>query len=334
MESGRVTPNRPTRLYRDPCFPKVAEAAIVEPNLAQGDRELLEALVRSKIFADYQGAFSEATGLPLSLRSVQSWQLPHHGHRNESPFCALMAVKSRSCGACLAVMEKLSKAGTDAPHTMACYAGLRESAVPVRLGDRLIGFLQTGQLFCKVPTERQFQRTVKLLAKWGMKLDRAELRKAYFETQVVPGKQFASVVKLLNIFAKHLSMVSNQLLVYRGNTESPVIAKAKAYIQEHHGEKMTLNQVAKAANSSRFHFCKIFRVTTGLNFTDYVSRVRTERAMNLLLNPNLRVSEIAYEAGFQSTTHFNRTFKRKFGQTPTRYRSRLWGRSGVFGVIR
>jgi len=313
--------------------PNGVSSAVVPFNLAQGDRELLAAIVRSKVYADYQRAFTEATGLPIALRSVQSWQLPQHGSRHEGPVCALLAEKSRSCGACLAVLDKLSKAATDGPRTTVCHAGLNESAVPIRLGDRLIGFLQTGQVFGKAPSERQFQRTVKLLGKWGVKLDRATLRRAYFKTRVVSGRQYASVVKLLDIFAQHLSILSNQFLMHRDLPESPVIAKAKAYIQEHHAEKLSLDQVAKAANSSRFHFCKIFKVATGLNFTDFVSRVRTERAMNLLLNPNLRVSEIAYEAGFQSIAHFNRVFRNKFGQTPTRYRSRLWRNSSKARTI-
>jgi AraC-like DNA-binding protein len=48
-----------------------------------------------------------------------------------------------------------------------------------------------------------------------------------------------------------------------------------------------------------------------------------EKAKNLLLNPNYRVSEIAYEIGFQSLTHFNRVFKKIAGQSPTEYRQHL-----------
>jgi AraC-like DNA-binding protein len=51
--------------------------------------------------------------------------------------------------------------------------------------------------------------------------------------------------------------------------------------------------------------------------------VRIEKAKNLLLNPNLRISEIAYEVGFQSLTHFNRVFKRLMGDSPTDYRAQL-----------
>ena len=51
--------------------------------------------------------------------------------------------------------------------------------------------------------------------------------------------------------------------------------------------------------------------------------MRVEKAKSLLPNPNLRISEIAYDIGFQSLTHFNRVFKRITGQSPTSYRQRL-----------
>ena len=81
--------------------------------------------------------------------------------------------------------------------------------------------------------------------------------------------------------------------------------------------------MAAAVHTSIFYFCKLFKKVTGINFTEHVSRVRTEKAKNLLLNPNLRISEIAYEVGFQSLTHFNRVFKNIVGESPTDYRGHL-----------
>jgi len=63
-----------------------------------------------------------------------------------------------------------------------------------------------------------------------------------------------------------------------------------------------------AGNTSTFYFCKLFKRATGLTFTDYVARVRVEKAKPLLLDRDRRVSEIAYDVGFQSLTHFNRVF--------------------------
>ena len=284
---------------------------------------LIEALRNSSIYQEYERAFSDTTGLPVALRAVESWQLPHHGRRRESPFCGLIAQKSRACAACLQTQQKLSESATHESQTATCAFGLCDSAVPVRLGDRLVGFLQTGQVFRKRPSAAQYDRTVKLAREWGVDVDDDELKKAYFGTRVLAAKEYESMVKLLTIFAQHLSMITNQIVVRQKNMEPPVIIRAKEFIQEHQGDELSLGQVAKAVNTSTFYFCKMFKRVTGLNFTDYVSRVRIEKAKNLLLNPNLRISEIAYEVGFQSLTHFNRMFKRILGLSPTEYREQL-----------
>jgi len=296
-----------------------------EHETASEEKSLIEALINSKIFQEYERAFTEATGLPVALRPVETWQLPLHGKRNEGAWCALMAAKSRSCANCLQVQEQLAQKAAHEPHTITCGAGLCETMVPVRLGERLVGYLQTGQVFPTAPTEKQFERTTKLLAERGVEADAKEMRKAYFGTRTMPAKQHESVVKLLAIFAQHLSILSNQILVRKENAEPPVITKAKKYIEEHQTDDISLSDVAKAVNTSTFYFCKMFRKITGINFTDYVSRLRIERAKNLLLNQNLRVSEIAYEIGFQSLTHFNRVFKRVVGQSPTDFRLKLVG---------
>lgn len=316
---GTTTPPKSDVVASAPANGK-SKGQLVNGN---GKKGLVEALMNSRVYQDYERAFTEATGLPVAIRPVESWQLPHHGKRNESPFCCLMAQKSRACGACLQVQEKLSEAAVHEPHTEVCPVGMCDTAVPVRLGDRLIGFLQTGQIFRKKPSAAQFDRVTKLVADWGVAVDRKKLEEAYFGTQVVPGKRHESVVKMLAIFAQHLAMLSNQVLVQHENAEPPVIRRAKEFIQEHQAEDISLGQVAKAVNTSTFYFCKMFKKITGINFTDYLSRVRIEKSKNLLLNPNLRVSEIAFEVGFQSLTHFNRVFKRVLGQTPTDYRAQL-----------
>lgn len=292
---------------------------------AAGDRGLIEALVNSKVFQEYERAFTEATGMPVALRPVETWQLPHHGKRNEGPFCALISERSRACASCLQVQERLSELATQEACTVGCPNGLCDTAVPVRLGDRLIGFLQTGQVFRKRPTESQFERALRQVSEWGVDVDVQTLREAYFNSKVVPPRQHEAVVKLLSIFAQHLSMLSNQVVVQQENSEPPVITRAKEYIHEHQTENLRLGHVAKAVNTSTFYFCKMFKKVTGINFTDYLSRVRIEKSKNLLLNPNLRVSEIAFEVGFQSLTHFNRVFKKILGQSPTEYRAQLLG---------
>jgi len=284
---------------------------------------LIETLKNSSLYTDYELAYSEATGLPLALRPVETWQLPLHGKRKENPFCSLMAGKSRTCAACLQMQEKLCQSAMQGPRTMTCAYGLSETAVPVRLGHETVGFLQTGQVMRQKPTAAQFNRVAQQLEEQGLEVSRDAVKEAFFQTPVISQKKLDAVTRLLSIFANHLSLTSNQIAVQRANAEPPVIARAKQYIQEHQTEELSLGQVASAVHTSPFYFCKLFKKVTGIHFTDYVARTRIERAKNLLLNPNVRISEVAYEVGFQSLTHFNRVFKRIAGQSPTEFRAQL-----------
>jgi AraC-like DNA-binding protein len=292
-------------------------------NNGHNGSDLLDSLSKSKIYQDYERAFSETTGLPVSLRPVESWQLSNHGKRHENPLCAAMAGKSRACATCLQIQEKLSESARFEPATVTCRIGLTDTAVPVRLGEKLIGFLQTGQVLRKKAATSQINQTAELIAEWGVDMNREQVQNAYRGTKVLNSKQYESMIRLLSIFAEHISLVSNQIVVQQQNQEPPVITRAKEFIARNHEEDISLGQVAKAVNTSTFYFCKMFKKATGLHFTDYVSRVRMEKAKNLLLNPNLRISEVAYQVGFQSLTHFNRVFKKIAGQSPTAYRAQL-----------
>lgn len=285
--------------------------------------QMIETLGNSQVFHEYERAFTETTGLPITLRPVETWQLPLHGKRKENAWCAIMSEKSRTCAACLQMQEKLAQSAMNHPCTMTCAYGLCETAVPVKLGSETIGYLQTGQVMRQKPTEASFRRAVAQAEGLGVELDKEKAHDAYFGTPVVPSKKMESISNLLSIFAEHLSLKSNQIAVQTANAEPPVITKARQYIEAHHTEEIGLGQVAQAVHTSLFYFCKLFKKATGINFTAYVSRVRAEKAKNLLLNPNLRVSEIAYEVGFQSLTHFNRVFKKIVGESPTEYRGHL-----------
>ena len=284
---------------------------------------LIEKLTRSKIFRDYEQAFRGATGLPMALTPVETWGLPLQGDRNENPFCAVMGENSKTCAACLEMQQALAQRYSGEPVTVKCFAGLCDSAVPVRIGDRLLGFLRTGQVFTEEPSEAEFDRTAKKLIEWGIEVNLKKLHDAYFASKVLTNEQYQSFVRLLKVFADHLSMVSNQVLVREENTENPMIMRAKDFIEKNQGEDLSLANVARAVNTSTFYFCKMFKKATGLTFTEYLGRVRVEKAKSLLLNPHTRVSEVAFEVGFQSLSQFNRVFKRITGLSPTEYRDRL-----------
>lgn len=280
-------------------------------------------LKQSQIFRDYETAFRETTGLPINLRPIEAFDLPLRHDPKESPFCALMAATNHSCAACLQQQKRLEDEAKLEPKTLKCFAGLCDSAVPIRVGENVVAFLQTGQILQHDPTKTQFNKMTRQLLSWGHEADLKRLEEAYFQTRVVSKKQYDSILRLLTIFAQHLSSVSNQLIIKEENAESPVITKARQYINDHQDDDLTLAQVAKSVNTSAFYFCKMFKKSTGMTFTDYLARVRVEKVKNLLLNPHKRVSEAAFEAGFQSLSQFNRVFRKVAGESPSTFRERL-----------
>jgi AraC-like DNA-binding protein/ligand-binding sensor protein len=234
-----------------------------------------------------------------------------------------MSEKNSSCAACLRTQGELARAAMREPATVTCPYGLCETAVPLKLGLETIGFLQTGQVLRRKPTNASFELARRQAAEFGAEIDVEAAREAWFQTPVISRKKLDAATSLLSVFAEHLAMESNQIAVRSANAEPPLVTRAKQFIEEHLAEKLSLGRMAKVLRTNMFYFCKTFKKGSGLNFTEYVSRSRIEKSKNLLLNPNLRVSEIAFEAGFQSLTHFNRVFKEVAGDSPTGYRERL-----------
>jgi len=289
------------------------------------NKQLVNMLQRSRLFRDYENVFTRATGLALTLRPLEFWQLAHHGKKHENPFCAMLAEKPKSLAVCLQAHQEMIDHTGLLPHTVTCPFGLTETAIPVKLGADVIGYLRIGQVLRHMPAKADTNKVTRELKNCGLKFDGA-LRKAWERNPLIPPDKYNAIVRLLSFFGEQLSALTNQLVVERQNAEPPLILKARDYIDKHKTEALSLSAVAQAAGASVFHFCKVFRKSTGLKFTDYVARVRLEDARTQLLNPNRRISEVAYDVGFQSLTQFNRMFKRVFGQSPTEFREHLNGK--------
>ena len=284
---------------------------------------LAEVLAGSALFRGYQRAFEDATGLPLTLRAVESLQLAHQDNRRQNGFCALMSQSSRSCSACLNIQQRVCEGVNGGPCTMSCMFGLSETAVGVKVGQEVVAYLQTGQIFFKPPTPQKTERALKQIKQWGLSVDAKEAARRYKATQVFSRSEYHATVRLVQFFADQLSATANQILVQQQTAEPLQIARARQFIEAHYQEDLSLASVAKEVHISTFYFCKRFKRATGLNFTHYLSRLRVEKAKKLLLNRNYRVSEVAYGVGFQSLSCFNSVFKRIVGESPTDYRLHL-----------
>jgi len=298
------------------------------------NKEMIEQLAGSEMFQEYERAYNTATGLPLTLQPVESFDLSFKGKNCENAFCAMMAGNNKACASCLQMQDKVRQEGKEKVSIATCAYGLGEASIPVRLGEKVIGFLQTGQVLLEKPSQARIAKVTALARAQGLNESVATIRNAYSKSVTLSKEKFHSTLKILSVFAELIAIKSNQIATTQANSEPAVITRAKTFIRDRHTEEISLHQVAKEVHVSSFYLCKLFRKATGMTFTEFVSRTRMEKAKNLLLNPNLRVSEIVYEVGFQSLTHFNRVFKKTMGETPTNYRSRIPGHRNAPKSIR
>lgn len=275
------------------------------------------------LLTTYQNAFRCATGLPLIFIDANAdLKDACRQTENGTTFCQKLALCHTACAACIEVNRRLTEeAKMGAPASCKCFTGLSATAVPVSCNGTLIGFLRTGQVFHSVPEPGAFDRVAKTLLRQGITEEEAEaLRDAYHQTQVVDPVRYQSMVTLLATFGVQLSRHAEKLVLISENSEPEAVARARDFIANHLDEPLPLALVARHAGLSESHFCRVFKEATGLTLTDYVNRRRIEWAKKELLKPEVRVSEIAFQIGYQSLSQFNRSFSRFTGHSPSDFR--------------
>ena len=93
------------------------------------------------------------------------------------------------------------------------------------------------------------------------------------------------------------------------------------FIEGNYMNDITLEDPAKAAGYSKYHFSRLFRRVSGTTFKDFLNRRRVKESALLLTETNLSVTDVAMKSGFSSITTFNRVFKKIEGCTPSEYKS-------------
>lgn len=146
-------------------------------------------------------------------------------------------------------------------------------------------------------------------------------RRCFDKLPVMSAQKAGAVETMLQLFAVQLGEHAERLFLQTVDNDPEPVKRARNYILAHMAEPIALETVAQHAGISPFHFCKVFKRATGLTFTEFVNKARVEEAKRLLLRPQMRVTEVAYDVGFQSLSQFNRSFRRVTAQSPTEYRA-------------
>lgn len=125
---------------------------------------------------------------------------------------------------------------------------------------------------------------------------------------VITGRAFSSEIKGTE--------TENILKNYR----SAVYASIE-YLEKNYKESLSLDELAASVNYSKSHFCYLFKAVTGKTYIEYLHSLRIAHAKKLLRETEKTVTDISFEVGYHTITHFNKHFKLITGITPTQYRN-------------
>jgi AraC-like DNA-binding protein len=109
----------------------------------------------------------------------------------------------------------------------------------------------------------------------------------------------------------------------RSNSHESLL-RARELIDEQYAKPLDLDELARTANFSRFHFIRAFRRAFHATPHEYLTRTRIDRARELLVEDQLTVTEICFEVGFESLGSFSTLFHKIVGWSPSIYRARAW----------
>src|SRR5207248_6213886 len=140
----------------------------------------------------------------------------------------LLAENPGTLSVCLQAHENMIQHTGELPHTVTCPFGLTETAVPVRLGKKTIGYLRIGQVLRHMPVKSDTTKVGRELERHGLRLT-GGLRKALEKNPLIMPDKYNAIVRLLSFFADQLSALTNQIVLESENAEAPLVQKAREY---------------------------------------------------------------------------------------------------------
>lgn len=126
-------------------------------------------------------------------------------------------------------------------------------------------------------------------------------------------------------FLTRLNTVCSNIANKKEESSANTIAKAMEYIKGNYQKELSLDEVSKEVNISPYYFSKLFKEESGVNFVEYVTSLRMDRAKELLLQSDKSMKEICAEIGYADPNYFSRTFKKNVGLTPTEFKEKHSG---------
>lgn len=144
--------------------------------------------------------------------------------------------------------------------------------------------------------------------------------------KLVQKKDFDMIAGLFKIIAllsesPDIAYINNEFYIPANEkSKKDRLSAVFEYLKINYRQEISLIKIAEIANLTPTSFCRMFKLKTKKSFVEYLNEIRVSNAYKLLIETDLRISEIAYKCGYKTASNFNQLFKKLTGTTPKEYR--------------
>jgi len=145
--------------------------------------------------------------------------------------------------------------------------------------------------------------------------------------KIEDSSDFDETAEILKSITERMSRI---IFSFHGVRHFSALRKAERYIWENYTRKLSLKEIAAASGLSAPYFSTVFKDEMGENLSNYLNRLRVEKAATMLITTDLSISEIAVACGFEDQSWFSKIFRSNTGYTPGKYRECGIGAGGMY----
>jgi len=260
-------------------------------------------------FHDLYGIMPFNKDLDMILSKYQIHHNSFCDRVKKTPLGLTRCINAKNCAVCKAEENKDSYYGY-------CYMGIGEYVYPVFFKERMVAVLFVGEV-----NDGSCEQIEKLTtgAK-ELKLDKAELKQLFYDVTTTLNKndideKIHTFIKLFQLFLYESGYKFTDA-VY----ENHIVESAISFINVNYSNELSLDLIASNCHCNPTYLSRVFKNSTGTNMSEYINRIRVERAKTALQFTDSSITDIGYDTGFSDTAYFSKVFKRITGASPKEYR--------------
>ncbi|MBQ7356821.1 MAG: PocR ligand-binding domain-containing protein [Clostridia bacterium] len=197
------------------------------------------------------------------------------------------------------------------PMMRICHAGLVEIAVPILYNDNIVGYVMLGHIRAE-GYNMNFEQGLS-----GLPVDPNLAQDIYSSLPTHERKRLISIMNIAEMFGKFIIMEN-----FLTPKESENLEQIRRYVYDNIDKKLTAQKIANGVHVSKSTLYSTVSSSFGCTVSEFISKVKIDKAKELLQKTDLQVEEIAERLGFSSPAYFGKVFKRIVGVSPLRYRKK------------